>query len=105
MRYICIVMLLSFAISSAWAWTEAETNAVGCALAELTALSSGCDAPLPPDDPAANEPLEEPYPSFSGLFSEDLQIAPNWTPDDKRAAFFPLSQFDSGHDCGRSVHW
>jgi hypothetical protein len=73
---------------SAWAWTTAETNAVGCALAELTALSSGCDAPLSPDDPAANEPLEEPYPSFSSLFSEDLQIASNWTPDDKRAAFF-----------------
>lgn len=43
---------------------------------------------MSPDDPAANEPLDEPYPSFSSLFSEDLQIAPNWTPDDKRAAFF-----------------
>ena len=82
------LLVLSTAYS-AMAWTEAETNAVGQALAELTALSSGCDdMPLPPDDPAANEPLEEPYPSFASLFSEDLQSAPNWTPDDKRAAFF-----------------
>ena len=73
---------------SGWAWSLAETNAVGCAIAELAALSSGCDVPLSPGDPAANEPLEEQYPTFSSLFSEDLQIAPNWTPDDKKAAFF-----------------
>ena len=90
MRSTLVAMLLSsIALSSVWAWTEAETNAVGQALAELIAISSGCDdIPLPPDDPSANEPLEEPYPSFASLFSEDLQIAPNWTSEDKRAAFY-----------------
>lgn len=87
-RHIIFSLVIVLQACFGWAWSSAETNAVGCALAELTALSSGCDAPLPPDDPAANEPLEEPYPSFPSLFSEDLQIAPNWTPDDKRAAFF-----------------
>lgn len=88
MRKTIITMLFSSMVASLSAWTDAETNAVGYAIAELTALSSGCDTPVPPDDPASNEPLDEPYPSFASLFSEDLQIAPNWTPDDKRAAFF-----------------
>ena len=87
-RCVIVSLVIVLCACSGLAWSPAETNAVGCALAELTALSSGCDAPLSPDDPAANEPLEAPYPSFSSLFSEDLQIAQNWTPDDKRAAFF-----------------
>ena len=59
-RHIIFSLVIVLQACFGWAWSSAETNAVGCALAELTALSSGCDAPLPPDDPAANEPLEEP---------------------------------------------
>jgi len=85
-------ILLAFTILTAsmtWAWTEAETNAVGHALAELLAISSGTDdMPLSPDDPAANEPIDEPYPTFESLFVGDLPSAVGWSAPEKRAAFF-----------------
>ena len=62
---------------------------VGLALAEATAYASGCDGgPLPPDNPMANEPLDEPFPSFGSLFEESLPCAQDWMPEAKRAAFF-----------------
>ena len=89
MRYQVVLASIMLASSMTWAWTEAETNAVGHALAELTAISSGVDdMPLPPDDPAANEPVDEPYPNFESLFAGNLPIAAGWTADEKRAAFF-----------------
>ena len=38
-RYICSAMLFSLAISSAWAWTEAETNMAGLVLAQAPAYT------------------------------------------------------------------
>ena len=84
-----LLAILGMLSLSAIAWTETETNVVGLALAEVTALDSGCDGgPLPPDDPMANEPLDELLPTFESLFEIDLPCATNWTTEAKRAAFF-----------------
>ena len=89
MKQVILATLTASAVATLSAWTEAETNAVGNALAELTALSSGGDEPpLPPDDPTANEPLDEPYPTFESLFDADMACASGWTAAEKRAAFF-----------------
>ena len=89
MKQVILATLTASAVATLSAWTEAETNAVGGALAELTTLSSGGDEPpLPPDDPAANEPLDEPYPTFESLFNADIACASGWTAAEKRAAFF-----------------
>lgn len=86
---ILLFLASSMLVASTWAWTEAETNMVGLALAEVTALDSGCDGgPLPPDDPMANEPLDELLPTFESLFEIDLPCATNWATEAKRAAFF-----------------
>ncbi len=84
-----LLALLGMMSISAYSWTEAETNMVGLALAEATAYASGCDGgPLPPGDPMANEPLDEPFPTFGSLFEASLPCAQDWTPEAKRAAFF-----------------
>ena len=84
-----VVVIAVFAIRQSYGWTEAETNAVGHALAELLAISSGTDdMPLSPDDPAANESIDEPYPTFESLFVGDLPSAVGWSAPEKRAAFF-----------------
>ncbi len=89
MRFQIFLAFVMLTTSMTWAWTESETNAVGHALAELVAISSGTDdMPLPPDDPAANEPIDEPYPTFESLFAGDLPIAVGWSAPEKRTAFF-----------------
>ena len=105
-----LLAILGMLSVSAYAWTETETNVVGLALAEVTALDSGCDGgPLPPDDPMANEPLDELLPTFESLFEIDLPCATNWTPEAKRAAFFHYldtlpSLVTNGVFCGDEWH-
>ena len=85
-KILLLAMQISFCARS-YAWTEAETNEVGLALASVIALTPE-DCELVDYGGNDDEPLDEPFPTFGSLFEESFPCAQDWTPEAKRAAFF-----------------
>ena len=89
MRYVCIAMLFSFAISSAWAWTEAETNAVVRELVAVAALQLESEESIESD--CIIDPPEPVVTTYESLFATNRQAQlpywNQWTPADRKTAF------------------
>ena len=89
MRYICIAMLFSFAISSACAWTTAETNAVVRELVAVAALQLESEESIESD--CIIDPPRPAVTTYESLFATNRQTQlpywNQWTPSGRKTAF------------------